>query len=53
VADALTHGRHGWWQALLMPARVAMHIRSRHSLAGLRRHAVVLAMERAWAPAVS
>jgi hypothetical protein len=52
VADALRHVRRGWWQALSTPALAAMHIRSRHSLAGLRRRAIMLAMERAWAPAV-
>lgn len=40
VADALGSER-AWWQ------------RSRHSLAGLRRRAVAVAMERAWVPGVA
>jgi hypothetical protein len=46
VADAVG-GRRGWWLRLLMPA---VRIGSRHSLAGLRRRAVAVAMERAWVP---
>ena len=40
VAEALA-GQRAWWQ------------RSRHSLAGLRRRAVVVAMERAWVPSAT
>jgi hypothetical protein len=36
-----------WWRR---SAGAAARIRSRHSLAGLRRRAVVVAMERAWVP---
>lgn len=36
-----------WWRR---SAGAATRIRSRHSLAGLRRRAVVVAMERAWVP---
>jgi hypothetical protein len=39
VAEAVG-GQRAWWQ----------RIRSRHSLAGLRRRAVAVAMERAWVP---
>lgn len=51
VAEAVG-GRRVWWQRLLTPAR-AVRIRSRHSLAGLRRRAVVVAMERAWVPSAA
>jgi hypothetical protein len=40
VAEALG-GHRAWWQ------------RSRHSLAGLRRRAVAVAMERAWVPSAA
>ncbi|HEY4019746.1 MAG TPA: hypothetical protein VGM75_13710 [Pseudonocardiaceae bacterium] len=49
VADVLS-GRRVWWQRLLTPARAAVRMHSRHSLAGLRRRAVAVAMERAWVP---
>lgn len=45
VAEALAKPRT-WWRA-----EAVARIRSRHSLAGLRRRAVVVAMERAWVPA--
>lgn len=45
VEDALVEYRRTWWRALLVPAK--------HSLAGLRRRAVVAAQERAWAPATT
>ncbi len=44
VAEALARPRT-WWRA-----QAVVRIRSRHSLAGLRRRAVVVAMERAWVP---
>ena len=49
VEDALG-GQRAWWRRLVTPARAAVRIRSRHSLAGLRRRAVAMAMERAWVP---
>ncbi len=49
VAEALARPRT-WWRQALAPAQDAVRIRSRHSLAGLRRRAVVVAMERAWVP---
>jgi hypothetical protein len=49
VATALG-GQQAWWRRVVMPARAAVRIRSRHSLAGLRRRAVAMAMERAWVP---
>jgi hypothetical protein len=52
VEDALGD-RRAWWWRLLTPARVAVRIRSRHSLAGLRRRAVAMAMERAWVPSAA
>lgn len=52
VAEALGIHR-GWWQRAIAPAEAAVRIRSRHSLAGLRRRAVVVAMERAWVPGSS
>ena len=50
VADALGSHR-AWWRRLVMPA--AVRLRSRHSLAGLRRRAVAMAMERAWVPSAA
>jgi hypothetical protein len=44
VAEALARPRT-WWRA-----QDVARVRSRHSLAGLRRRAVVVAMERAWVP---
>ena len=43
VAFALAGLHRGWLWTLLTPAR--------HSLAGLRRHAVAAATQRAWTPA--
>ncbi|WP_236796904.1 hypothetical protein [Amycolatopsis sp. GM8] len=45
VALALAEYRRTWLTALLVPAQ--------HSLAGLRRRAVLAARERAWVPAVT
>jgi hypothetical protein len=43
VAEALEDYRRNWLTALLTPAK--------HSLAGLRRRALVAAQERIWVPA--
>ena len=49
VAEAVARQRSRWRQALT-PAHAVARIRARHSMAGLRRRAVVVAMERAWVP---
>lgn len=50
---AVLGGQRAWWRRLLTPARAAVRVRSRHSLAGLRRRAVAVAMERAWVPSAA
>lgn len=52
VAEALARQRTRWRHALT-PAQATVRVRSRHSLAGLRRGAVVVAMERAWVPSTA
>lgn len=52
VAEALARPRT-WWRHALAPAQTVVRIRSRHSMAGLRRRAVVVAMERAWVPSAA
>ena len=49
VAEAVARQRMRWRDALT-PAHAVARIRARHSMAGLRRRAVVVAMERAWVP---
>lgn len=52
VAEVLARPRT-WWRQALAPAQPVVRIRSRHSMAGLRRRAVVVAMERAWVPSAA
>jgi hypothetical protein len=49
VAEAVARQRMRWRDALT-PAHAVARVRARHSMAGLRRRAVVVAMERAWVP---